>query len=224
MGTIVGQKLPIQQYDGNDHTIETTEKSTQQQEKQLRDVSLKELQEHNTRDDCWVSIHGIVYDLTDFVDEHPAGAESIYELAGKDGTNAFAAVHNQGLLDDFDDVQIGKFVESIAEEEEQEDDHSSATSSGSRENDGGRMHMPSSSTEKGVIEQQQQQQHEPSSSLSLEENKNDDQEEENKKTTATMMPTAMPTTSDDQQRTSSPSTSQPPVAARISSLARSIFQ
>merc|ERR1712070_555415 len=202
MGTIVGQKLPIQQYDGNDHTIETTEKSTQQQEKQLRDVSLKELQEHNTRDDCWVSIHGIVYDLTDFVDEHPAGAESIYELAGKDGTNAFAAVHNQGLLDDFDDVQIGKFVESIAEEEEQEDDHSSATSSGSRENDGGRMQMPSSSTEKGVIEQ----------------------EEENKKTTATMMPTAMPTTSDDQQRTSSPSTSQPPVAARISSLARSIFQ
>lgn len=53
---------------------------------------------NNSPDDCWVAIHGIVYDLTDFADEHPAGSQSIRELAGTIGTDAFAAVHNKGVL------------------------------------------------------------------------------------------------------------------------------
>lgn len=40
----------------------------------------------------------------DFAEEHPAGPESILELAGKDGTEEFAAVHSAGILDDFDPV------------------------------------------------------------------------------------------------------------------------
>jgi L-lactate dehydrogenase (cytochrome) len=62
---------------------------------------------HNTPDDCWVAIYNVVYDLTDFAEEHPAGPESIYELAGKDGTEAFAAVHNERMLEDFIDDRIG---------------------------------------------------------------------------------------------------------------------
>ena len=44
--------------------------------------------------------------------EHPAGPLSIHELAGMDGTEAFAAVHNKNILDDFAEDRIGKLVSS----------------------------------------------------------------------------------------------------------------
>lgn len=72
-----------------------------------RPVTLEEVALHNTEEDCWVAIHGKVYDLTDFAPEHPPGTRSITNLGGTDGTAAFHAVHNRGLLDDFDDVQVG---------------------------------------------------------------------------------------------------------------------
>ncbi|KAJ9468581.1 Fumarate reductase [Diplonema papillatum] len=63
-----------------------------------RKISLAEVAEHNTPDDCWVVVHGKVYDLTDFVDEHPAGPQSILDIAGKDGTESFVAVHTKATL------------------------------------------------------------------------------------------------------------------------------
>ena len=91
-----------------------------------RKVTLTELAEHNAEDDCWISIHGTVYDLTDFAEEHPAGAESIHKLCGMNGTEAFQAVHNMGLLEDFDDETVGVFaVEEEAgnnEDEEEEEE------------------------------------------------------------------------------------------------------
>jgi cytochrome b involved in lipid metabolism len=41
--------------------------------------------------------------MTDFAEEHPAGA-TFYDLGGKDGTAAFASVHNMVMLEEFDDV------------------------------------------------------------------------------------------------------------------------
>ena len=43
-----------------------------------------------------------MYDLTDFLDEHPAGPQSILDLAGKDATEIFDSVHTRGMLDDFE--------------------------------------------------------------------------------------------------------------------------
>ncbi len=112
-GTIVGKKLPIQsRHSEND--ITRPKKPVGNTE--LRSVSMDELQLHNTPEDCWVAIGGMVYDLTQFAEEHPAGAQSIHDLAGKDGSAAFEAVHNAGLLDDFDDDRIGPLVASSAEE------------------------------------------------------------------------------------------------------------
>lgn len=108
-GTIVGKKLPIRdRLPVNNSPAPVT--ANDQAEKELREVSVAELQKHNTPDDCWVAIVGVVYDLTAFADEHPAGAQSIHELAGKDGTAAFQAVHSMGLLDDFADDRIGLLV------------------------------------------------------------------------------------------------------------------
>ena len=67
-------------------------------------ITWAELAKHNTASDCWVAINNKVYDLTDFLAEHPAGPQSIVDLAGKDGTEVFDSVHARSMLDDFDVV------------------------------------------------------------------------------------------------------------------------
>ena len=39
-------------------------------------VSLAELGKHNTKGDCWVAVHKKVWDVTEFLDEHPGGPTS----------------------------------------------------------------------------------------------------------------------------------------------------
>lgn len=36
-------------------------------------VSYSELKTHDKKEDLWVEINGLVYDLTNFVGEHPGG-------------------------------------------------------------------------------------------------------------------------------------------------------
>ena len=43
-----------------------------------------------------------MYDFTDFLEDHPAGAEAIVKLGGTDGTAAFDAVHSPGMLEEFE--------------------------------------------------------------------------------------------------------------------------
>jgi cytochrome b involved in lipid metabolism len=33
--------------------------------------TLEELKQHTTETDCWLAINGKVYNVTDFLDEHP---------------------------------------------------------------------------------------------------------------------------------------------------------
>lgn len=59
----------------------------------LRPLMHTEIAVHNTPTDCWVIISGIVYDVSDFLQAHPGGVESIMEYAGRDCTAAFNAAH-----------------------------------------------------------------------------------------------------------------------------------
>ena len=85
-------------------------KSAIQSDPILQNIDSNELSKHNTKDDLWVAIHGNVYDLSEFAHEHPAGFQSIFDLAGTDGTEAFDAVHNLGMLDDFEQDKKGILV------------------------------------------------------------------------------------------------------------------
>lgn len=49
----------------------------------------EEVAKHNTHDDLWVILNGKVYDITQYIDEHPGGEEVILDLAGQDCTEAF---------------------------------------------------------------------------------------------------------------------------------------
>ena len=51
-----------------------------------------EVAKHDTPDDCWVVIHGKVYDVTKFLDRHPGGYE-ILSGAGGDMTEIFEFTH-----------------------------------------------------------------------------------------------------------------------------------
>ncbi|GKZ01142.1 hypothetical protein MPSEU_001065700 [Mayamaea pseudoterrestris] len=107
-GTIVGTKLPVRSSTILPTSFIQPDRTASKQA--TRNVPLSELEQHCTPDDCWVAIHGDVYDLTEFAEEHPAGPLSILELAGKDGSDAFASVHNKNMLDDFADDRIGKLI------------------------------------------------------------------------------------------------------------------
>ena len=72
-------------------------------------VTRAELARHASEDDCWVALYGEVYDFTDFLEDHPAGAEAITRFAGTDGTRGFDAVHSPGMLEEF--VALGSLVD-----------------------------------------------------------------------------------------------------------------
>lgn len=48
---------------------------------------------HNSSGDCWTSINGVVYNVTDWEDKHPGGAQRIMQLCGIDGTSLFDGQH-----------------------------------------------------------------------------------------------------------------------------------
>jgi L-lactate dehydrogenase (cytochrome) len=41
-----------------------------------------EVAKHRSRESCWIVIHSKVYDVTDFVNEHPGGAVIILKQGG----------------------------------------------------------------------------------------------------------------------------------------------
>ncbi|CAI4221099.1 unnamed protein product [Auanema sp. JU1783] len=51
-----------------------------------------EVSSHDSPDDCWIIIRNIVYDITEFLQEHQGGMEILIEYAGSDATEAFESV------------------------------------------------------------------------------------------------------------------------------------
>lgn len=46
-------------------------------------ISGEEVLKHKSRKSCWVIVHGQVYDVTNFLDDHPGGAAVVLRHAGK---------------------------------------------------------------------------------------------------------------------------------------------
>ncbi|KAI5647180.1 hypothetical protein M9H77_33185 [Catharanthus roseus] len=58
-----------------------------------RYITAEELKRHNKPEDLWISINGKVYNVTDWMKNHPGGDEPLLNLAGQDVTDAFIAFH-----------------------------------------------------------------------------------------------------------------------------------
>lgn len=73
-----------------------------------KNYTAEEVATHNSELDCWIIVHGKVYDVTAFLTEHPGGKKPILKVAGMDASKQFDAFHNQGILDKFGPgLQIG---------------------------------------------------------------------------------------------------------------------
>jgi predicted heme/steroid binding protein len=60
-------------------------------------ITLADVANHPTVDDCWVAVDGTVYDLSGYATAHPGGDFRIAEICGTDATDAFRNQHgNQG--------------------------------------------------------------------------------------------------------------------------------
>jgi cytochrome b involved in lipid metabolism len=57
-------------------------------------ITWNEVSRHKSKNDLWLVIRGQVYNVTDFVDEHPGGEEVLLDVAGQDATQAFEDVEH----------------------------------------------------------------------------------------------------------------------------------
>ncbi|KAF5919550.1 hypothetical protein HPG69_000149 [Diceros bicornis minor] len=53
---------------------------------------LEEVAKRNSSEEIWLVIHGRVYDITRFLNEHPGGEEVLLEQAGADASESFEDV------------------------------------------------------------------------------------------------------------------------------------
>jgi len=68
-----------------------------------------EVKEHNTKNDLHLLIHGKVYDIHKFLDEHPGGDEVLLGEAGRDATEAFEDVgHSDEARDIMKEYLVGR--------------------------------------------------------------------------------------------------------------------
>ncbi|PWN42473.1 putative CYB2-L-lactate dehydrogenase [Ceraceosorus guamensis] len=59
-----------------------------------------EVAKHNSEESCYVIVHGQVYDVTEFLPEHPGGKKIILKYAGKDATEEYDPIHPPGTLEE----------------------------------------------------------------------------------------------------------------------------
>jgi len=79
-------------------------------------VTLAELQENSKREKLYILLHGKVYNVTNFIDEHPGGDEVVLAEGGKDATEAFEDVgHSDEARALLADMLVGDFESGEAE-------------------------------------------------------------------------------------------------------------
>lgn len=81
-----------------------------QREVHCAKYSLAEVASHKTKSDCWVVLHGIVYDVTEFLDQHPGGVSALCKegRAGNDITLPFERIgHSENAKALLKNLQVG---------------------------------------------------------------------------------------------------------------------
>merc|ERR1711972_1208056 len=61
-------------------------------------VTEEEVAKHCTDTDCWCIVGEEVYDVTNFLADHPGGKKAIMLFAGKDATEEFDMLHDRKVI------------------------------------------------------------------------------------------------------------------------------
>ncbi|KAL3478967.1 FAD binding domain-containing protein [Aspergillus californicus] len=62
------------------------------------EYSMEEVAKHNSKEDLWIVVKGIILDVTNWVDEHPGGANALYNFMGRDATEEFEMLHDDEVI------------------------------------------------------------------------------------------------------------------------------
>lgn len=86
-------------------------------------ISKAEVEKHNSEKDCWVTLFDRkIYNVTSFLNEHPAGGDIILEWAGKDITKIMADVmshvHSESAYEILDDEYLVGYLATPEEQKE----------------------------------------------------------------------------------------------------------
>ena len=69
---------------------------------------------HDVPEDCWMEIHGKVYDLTNYAPDHPGGPEYVTDYCGMEATRAFDMEHSKSLLSLIRRYKLGEAVTTLS--------------------------------------------------------------------------------------------------------------
>ncbi|GAX76504.1 hypothetical protein CEUSTIGMA_g3949.t1 [Chlamydomonas eustigma] len=69
-----------------------------------------DLKNHTSEKSCWIVVHGKVYDVTEFLEEHPGGYDIILTVTGRDATRDFDEIgHSNSAKKLLEKYLIGSF-------------------------------------------------------------------------------------------------------------------
>ncbi|KAH9470542.1 hypothetical protein Pst134EA_007791 [Puccinia striiformis f. sp. tritici] len=60
--------------------------------------SIQEVEKHKDEKSAWTIVEGKVYDVTEFLEEHPGGKKILLKNCGKDSTELFHQYHTKKIL------------------------------------------------------------------------------------------------------------------------------
>src|SRR5690606_31021512 len=97
---LIGGFLSKNQQNSNptSSTTEPTQTSNSQAASSNENNSFTQEQvaQHSSPRDCWIIIDSGVYDVTEFLPQHPGGSQRITPYCGRDATAAFSTQDGQG--------------------------------------------------------------------------------------------------------------------------------
>lgn len=102
----------------------------------LDSVTLDEVSQHDDAESCWKAIDGRVYDVTDYVPEHPTDAEVMLEWCGREATEGWdnkrpGVAHSARAEAMLEEYLVGRLVDDQGEPTRPE----TATETSAAEND-----------------------------------------------------------------------------------------
>jgi hypothetical protein len=125
----------------------------------MRRAGLREVSKHNSWQDCWVVVHGKVYDVTSFLNEHPGGKFAIGKpgRAGCDVSEHYDRIGHSSYAESLlDDMFVADFDSSEGEQRETKERQPRQKQEQQREaQEKGRVEKK----EEGEVELQEQVQH-----------------------------------------------------------------